>query len=76
MPCRRDRSALPLFVVAPFLAAVGIPVEAIGVLIALDLVPNVFKSLANVTAHLAAVTLVAREGGVATASDRQTGAVT
>jgi proton glutamate symport protein len=49
-----------LYVVAPFLAAVGIPVEVIGVLIALDLVPDVFKSLANVTAHLAAVTLVAR----------------
>jgi Na+/H+-dicarboxylate symporter len=49
-----------LYVVAPFLAAVGIPVEVIGILIALDLVPDVFKSLANVTAHLAAVTLVAR----------------
>jgi Na+/H+-dicarboxylate symporter len=49
-----------LYVVTPFLAAVGIPVEVIGVLIALDLVPDVFKSLANVTAHLAAVTLVAR----------------
>jgi Na+/H+-dicarboxylate symporter len=49
-----------LYVVAPFLAAVGIPVEVIGVLIALDLVPDVFKSLTNVTAHLAAVTLVAR----------------
>jgi proton glutamate symport protein len=49
-----------LYVVAPFLAAVGLPVEVIGVLIALDLVPDVFKSLTNVTAHLAAVTLVAR----------------
>jgi Na+/H+-dicarboxylate symporter len=49
-----------LYVVAPVLAAVGIPVEVIGVLIALDLVPDVFKSLTNVTAHLAAVTLVAR----------------
>jgi Na+/H+-dicarboxylate symporter len=49
-----------LYVVAPFLAAVGIPVEVIGVLIALDLVPDVFKSLSNVTAHLAAVTLVGR----------------
>jgi Na+/H+-dicarboxylate symporter len=49
-----------LYVVAPFLAAVGLPVEVIGVLIALDLVPDVFKSLTNVTAHLAAVVLVAR----------------
>jgi Na+/H+-dicarboxylate symporter len=53
-----------LFVIAPFLAAVGLPVEVIGVLIALDLVPDVFKSLANVTAHLAAVTIVARGEGV------------
>jgi Na+/H+-dicarboxylate symporter len=60
-----------LFVVTPFLAAVGIPVEVIGVLIALDLVPDVFKSLTNVTAHLAAVTLVAREKGVVTALDQQ-----
>jgi Na+/H+-dicarboxylate symporter len=54
-----------LYVVAPFLAAVGLPVEVIGVLIALDLVPDVFKSLTNVTAHLAAVTLVARGESVA-----------
>lgn len=54
-----------LFVIAPFLAAAGLPVEVIGVLIALDLVPDVFKSLANVTGHLAAVTLVARGEGFA-----------
>jgi Na+/H+-dicarboxylate symporter len=49
-----------LFVVAPFFAAAGIPPESIGVLIALDLVPDVFKTLLNVTGHLAAVTLLAR----------------
>ncbi|MDB4888820.1 MAG: sodium:dicarboxylate symporter, partial [Gemmatimonadetes bacterium] len=41
-----------LFVIAPFLASVGIPAEAIGVLIAIDLLPDVFKTLANVTGHL------------------------
>jgi Na+/H+-dicarboxylate symporter len=61
-----------LFVVTPFLAAVGIPVEAIGVLIALDLVPDVFKSLTNVTAHLASVTIVAHERGGALVPDRRT----
>jgi Na+/H+-dicarboxylate symporter len=50
-----------LFVIAPFLAAVGIPPEAVGVLIALDLVPDVFKTLLNVTAHLTAVTVL--DGG-------------
>lgn len=49
-----------LFVIAPFLASVGIPPEAIGVLIAIDLLPDVFKTLANVTGHLASVTLLAR----------------
>ena len=49
-----------LFVIAPFLASVGIPPESIGVLIAIDLLPDVFKTLANVTGHLAAVTLLAR----------------
>jgi proton glutamate symport protein len=49
-----------LYVIAPFLAAVGIPAECVGVLIALDLVPDVFKSLTNATAHMTAVVLVAR----------------
>jgi Na+/H+-dicarboxylate symporter len=49
-----------LFIVAPFLAGVGIPPESIGVLIALDLVPDVFKTLLNVTGHLTAVTLLGR----------------
>ena len=49
-----------LFIIAPFLAGVGIPAEAIGVLIAVDLLPDVFKTLANVTAHLAALMVLAR----------------
>lgn len=51
-----------LFVVAPFYAAVGIPAEAIGVLIALDLLPDLFKTLLNVTGQLGAVT-IASSGG-------------
>ena len=49
-----------LFVIAPFLAAAGIPPEAIGVLIAIDLLPDVFKTFANVTGHLASVTILGR----------------
>ncbi|MES2177301.1 MAG: dicarboxylate/amino acid:cation symporter [Gemmatimonadota bacterium] len=48
-----------LFMIAPFLATVGIPPESIGVLIAIDLIPDVFKTLLNVTGHLASVTLLA-----------------
>jgi proton glutamate symport protein len=50
-----------LFVVAPFFASVGIPPEAIGVLIALDLIPDVFKTLLNVTGQLGAVTIISGE---------------
>ena len=49
-----------LFVVTPFFVAVGIPPEAVGVLIALDLVPDVFKTLLNVTGHLTAVSVLGR----------------
>ena len=51
-----------LFIIAPFFAGVGIPPESVGVLIALDLVPDVFKTLCNVTGHLTAATLVTRGG--------------
>jgi proton glutamate symport protein len=48
-----------LFVVAPFFVSLGIPGEAIGVLIALDLVPDIFKTLLNVTGQLGAATIIA-----------------
>jgi proton glutamate symport protein len=48
-----------LFVVAPFFVSLGIPGEAIGILIALDLVPDIFKTLLNVTGQLGAATIVA-----------------
>ena len=51
-----------LFIVAPFFAAHGIPAESIGVLIALDVVPDVFKTLCNVTGHLTSAVLVSRDG--------------
>lgn len=55
-----------LFVVAPFFVAAGIPAESIGVLIALDLIPDFFKTPLNVTGHLAAATLIGsnRSGAV------------
>ena len=40
-------------------AAVGLPVEGIGILIAVDLIPDLFKTTLNVTADMAAVTLMA-----------------
>ena len=49
-----------LFVMAPLYQAFGLPLEGIGVLIALDIVPDMFITGANVTANLAVATLVDR----------------
>lgn len=61
-----------LFVVAPFYAAVGIPAEAIGVLIALDLLPDLFKTMLNVTGQLGAVTIASAGARPTTATETPT----
>ncbi|MDX1578797.1 MAG: cation:dicarboxylase symporter family transporter, partial [Gemmatimonadota bacterium] len=43
-----------LFVMAPIYAALGLPMEGIGILIALDLIPDMFITAANVTADVTA----------------------
>lgn len=43
--------------VAPVLIAAGLPVEAMGLLLAVDPLPNAFRTVANVTAMLAVTTL-------------------
>lgn len=47
-------------VAAPYLPGLGLPIQAIGILIALDAIPDIFKTLFNVTAHVAAAQIVAR----------------
>ncbi len=47
-----------LFIIAPLLPTVGLPVEGVGILIALDAVPDIFKTMLNVTGHLTAATVV------------------
>jgi len=44
----------------PLLVAVGLPAEGIGILIAVDAIPDTFATVLNTTGHLAATTLVAR----------------
>ena len=39
---------------------VGLPIEGIGILIALDVIPDLFKTLLNVTGHMTATVLLAR----------------
>lgn len=48
-----------LFVMAPLYQAFGLPLEGIGILIALDIVPDMFITTGNVTADLAVATMVA-----------------
>lgn len=47
-----------LFIIAPLLPTVGLPVEGVGILIALDAVPDIFKTMLNVTGHLTVATVV------------------
>ena len=42
----------------PVYAAIGLPAEGIGILIALDTVPDMFKTALNVTADMATAVLV------------------
>jgi Na+/H+-dicarboxylate symporter len=45
---------------APLFLAIGLPVEGIGILIAVDVVPDLFATVLNTTGHLTAAVLVAR----------------
>jgi len=45
---------------APLFAAVGLPVEGIGILIAVDAIPDTFATVLNVSGHMAAVTIVGK----------------
>lgn len=52
-----------LLVQAPAYAAVGLPVEGLAVLIAVDMLPDLFRTAGNVTSHLAAVVALNGRGG-------------
>jgi Na+/H+-dicarboxylate symporter len=47
---------------APVLATFGVPVEGVALLIAADTIPDLFGTMANVTADLVAATVVAKTG--------------
>jgi Na+/H+-dicarboxylate symporter len=57
-----------LLIEAPLFAAVGLPVEGIGILIAIDAIPDAMKSAFNVAADMAVATVVARWNPLPTAS--------
>jgi Na+/H+-dicarboxylate symporter len=45
----------------PLFLAIGLPAEGIGILIAVDAIPDLFATMLNVTGDLAAATLVSRQ---------------
>lgn len=54
-----------LFIIAPLFPTVGLPVEGVGILIALDAVPDIFKTTLNVTGHLTTAVLLGRSSSEA-----------
>ncbi len=48
------------FVIIPVFLAVGLPVEGVGILLAVDTIPDMFQTVNNVTADMAVTTIVAR----------------
>lgn len=46
--------------VAPICLALGVPVELLGILIAVEVIPDIFRTLGNVTADLSATSILSR----------------
>ena len=56
-----------LFIITPILVQVGLPAEGVGVLIALDALPDVLKTTLNATAQMTAMTIATRPDRVSVA---------
>lgn len=52
-----------IVIMAPVLMDAGLPLEGIGILLGADTIPDMFRTTANVTGHLAAATVVSRAAG-------------
>lgn len=46
--------------IAPICLAMGVPTELLGILIAVEIIPDIFRTLGNVTGDLAATSILAR----------------
>ena len=60
-----------LFLLAPVLVDLGLPAEGVGLLIAVDVIPDMFKTLVNVTSHMTAAVLVSPAGDTAPIPSRR-----
>ena len=49
-----------VIMIVPILASAGVPVEGIGILLAVDTLPDMFRTTTNVTATMAVATVLAR----------------
>jgi Na+/H+-dicarboxylate symporter len=49
-----------IVIMAPVLMAAGLPVEGIGILLGADTIPDMFRTTANVTGHMAMAVAVSR----------------
>ena len=50
-----------ILVTAPVLAAAGLPTQAVGLLLAVDAVPNAFRSASNTTGNMAVTAVLAKK---------------
>ena len=48
-------------ILTPLFLAIGLPAEGIGILIAVDAIPDLFSTVVNVTGYFASTTIVARQ---------------
>jgi proton glutamate symport protein len=55
--------------VAPVAVAMGVPIEALGLLVAVETIPDLFRTVGNVTMDVAVTISVARADGGAAEPD-------
>jgi Na+/H+-dicarboxylate symporter len=58
-----------LFILTPIYVALNLPVEGVGLLIALDLIPDMFITTGNVTADMAVVAVLGRSKTIPQGTD-------
>jgi Na+/H+-dicarboxylate symporter len=58
--------------VAPVAAAMGVPIEALGLLVAVETVPDLFRTLGNVTMDVAVTGVIAARSGITTDGEGET----
>ena len=52
-----------IYVMVPVLLAADLPIEGIGILLGVDTIPDMFRTTANVTGHMAAASIIGRGVG-------------